>query len=690
MTGALIGLRNKKTGWQVHRRPELGRSFRAFLAKPDDLFNPVEGNLSTLADLKLDDDGLGTRFFWREFTTLQGAVFPIEFDGHVRIHSGELHFTGQLKNSGSYRLETVSWPVIGDFTRPAGDQTLMRENLDYGTLRRTPLYPQMKNEKGYWGTNYPMQMEGKGPTAGVVTGGLHFIQRFVLLATETQGVYLGVHDSSAGQMVCFASELRPGWSDSFYGRSPAGLTIQELPVHLITEVIHYPFAAENEAVTLPRVVLAFYQGDWQFGIQPYCKWRKQVFKTAPGPAWPEEVHAWQQLQIGGAEDDLRTPFTELPKRVAFLAENGVSAIQLVGWNHGGQDRGNPSHDPDPRLGTWEELKAAIREIEAAGIHVVLFNKYVWSDITLPSYPRLETSAALDPHGIPYYHPGYEYQTPVQLMSINTRRFAVACTNDERWIELCLAEFNKSIDLGASGILYDEAFHHWSATHCFANHHGHRIPATLWSGDLKLAERFRKLVQSKIRDESFLLAAEAPLDLQQQYYALSYFRILPGHIPVERLVDPFYPIMIAVCGFDDREMINRALLYRYIISYEPFNFKGDLSDFPLTLKYGKKVDALRRRYSSYLWRGIYRHHQGIRLTEPVPESIEYAIFVEAETGKRAVVLISDEISSDLTVSVEFDSKPAELVSVSPTQPEARPCDPLEVLVVARSATVLLER
>lgn len=149
-------------------------------------------------------------------------------------------------------------------------------------------------------------------------------------------------------------------------------------------------------------------------------------------------------------------------------------------------------------------------------------------------------------------------------------------------------------------------------------------------------------------------------------------------------------MIAVCGFDDREMINRALLYRYIISYEPFNFKGDLSDFPLTLKYGKKVDALRRRYSSYLWRGIYRHHQGIRLTEPVPESIEYAIFVEAETGKRAVVLISDEISSDLTVSVEFDSKPAELVSVSPTQPEARPCDPLEVLVVARSATVLLER
>ena len=56
-------------------------------------------------------------------------------------------------------------------------------------------------------------------------------------------------------------------------------------------------------------------------------------------------------------------------------------------------------------------------------------------------------------------------------------------------------------------------------------------------------------------------------------------------------------MIAVTGFDDREMINRALMYRYIISYEPFNFKGDIQDFPLTVAYGEKVgrstEALRR-------------------------------------------------------------------------------------------------
>jgi hypothetical protein len=687
-TGALVGLRNKKTSWEAQQRPELGRSFRAFLATPDDLFNPVEGNLAALTELKLDDDGRGIRLHWKGFKTASGQTFPVELEGHVKVQNGELHFSGTVYNQSNYRLDTISWPMIGDLTRPPGDKILMRENFDYGTLRRTPLYPQMKNERGYWGTNYPMQMEGKGPTAPVITGGLHFIQRFILLASETQGLYLGVHDRTAKRMVCFGAELRPGWTDSFHCLAPDGPAIDGLPVHLITEVIHYPFAAANETMALPEIVLAFYQGDWQAGVQPYCRWRQESFTPVNNPGWTKEVHSWQQLQIGGAEDDLRTPFSELAKRAKVLAENGVTALQLVGWNHGGQDRGNPSHDPDPRLGSWDELKAAIREIESTGVRVILFNKYVWADITRPNYPELKSCAAVDPHGIPYQHPGYEYQTPVQLMSINTRRFTVACLNDERWIDLCLNEFNKSIDLGASGILYDEAFHHWSATHCFSEHHGHRAPATLWSGDLRLAQRFCDVVRNKLGAEKFLLAAEAPFDLEEQYYGLSYFRILPGHIPVERFIDPFYPIMIAVCGFDDREMINRALLYRYIISYEPFNFKGDLTDFPLTLEYGKKIDSLRRRYADYLWKAAYRHHDGVTVSRGLAALVDYGVFVQPTTGKRAVVLISDTRDANLAASIDL-AEPGAFVLVTPEDPEPRPCDLSRVPIKARSAAVLLE-
>jgi hypothetical protein len=94
-------------------------------------------------------------------------------------------------------------------------------------------------------------------------------------------------------------------------------------------------------------------------------------------------------------------------------------------NQGGQDRGNPSHDPDDRLGTWDDLKTAIAEIQAFGVRVILFNKFVWADVTRTDFASFLDSAAIDPYGMPYYHPGYEYQTPVQWMSINNRRFMVA-------------------------------------------------------------------------------------------------------------------------------------------------------------------------------------------------------------------------------------------------------------------------
>ena len=56
------------------------------------------------------------------------------------------------------------------------------------------------------------------------------------------------------------------------------------------------------------------------------------------------------------------------------------------------------------------------------MRVILFNKFVWADVTRPDYSSFLESAAVDPYGMPYYHPGYEYQTPVQWMSINNRRF----------------------------------------------------------------------------------------------------------------------------------------------------------------------------------------------------------------------------------------------------------------------------
>jgi hypothetical protein len=208
-----------------------------------------------------------------------------------------------------------------------------------------------------------------------------------------------------------------------------------------------------------------------------------------------------------------------------------------------------------------------------------------------------------------------------------------------------------------------------------------------SGDLTLGRTFRELLRQR-NQSNFLLAAEAPFDLQHQHYALSYFRIFEGHIPAERYADPFYPIMIAVTGFDDREMINRALLYRYIISYEPYNFKGDLSDFPLTMDYRKKVDAFRSRYSDYLWRGEFRDSVGaqIKIAPGVP--VSYSVFWNSEQKLRAVALINDDPSTAHEATLELD-RAGSLSCASPEFPELQPCSST-IVVPARSAVVVFER
>jgi hypothetical protein len=685
-TGAWIDFQHKATGWRIQKRAELGQSFRAYATWKDRLFNPVSGLNCELRSAAVDAPSQEISFHWDLLQTVHGMRLPVSLVTGVRLERGQLLFSGTITNASDATITTLSWPVLGDLVPPDDTDFLCRENLDYGTMRRTSLWPRTANERGYYGTNYPMQIEGKGSLLAGIPGAYHFPQRFALLSARNQGIYIGVHDTSARQMVCFQSELRPGYLDSFHAMSPDLTSLGETPVHLTFESVHYSMAAPRETIELPNIVIEPYIGDWHRGIDIYRRWRATWYKEAPSPEWVHEVHSWQQIQIGSTEDDLRTSFRDLPKRASQLAKHGIKALQLVGWNKGGQDRGNPSHDPDERLGTWEDLRLAISEIEKLGVRVILFNKFVWADVTGPDYASFLDSAAVDPYGMPYYHPGYEYQTPVQWMSINNRRFMVACLHDPAWISLCQREFEKSLSLGASGILYDEAFHHYAATHCFSRTHGHRCPATLASADLKLGQMFQEFLRQRNRS-NFLLSAEAPFDLQHQHYALSYFRIFDGHIPAERYADPFYPIMIAVTGFDDREMINRALLYRYIISYEPYNFKGNLDDFPLTVDYGKKVDAFRSHYADYLWRGEFCDSVGAQITIAPGVPIAYSVFLHSTKKSHAMVLINDDpsVAHEATLELQEDGL---LSCASPESPELKPCGP-QVVVPARSVLVVFE-
>ncbi len=486
-------------------------------------------------------------------------------------------------------------------------------------------------------------------------------------------------------------EVKPGFESSDGDVNPKSTSISGHPVRLTMQVVHFPFLNPGESGPLAPIVLDPYRGDWHAGVDIYKLWLTTWFHPLPMPAWAEDIHAWQQLQINSSEDDLRTRYVDLPKRVAEDAKHGVTALQLVGWNMGGQDRDNPTDDTDPRLGTAAELRDAIAQIENTGVHVILFAKYAWADTSTDWYKKeLYKHMATDPYGDIYTWAGYRYQTPEQLAGINPHNLATACPNDAAWRKILAQEFQKVIDLGANGVLFDEAQHRHSSDYnlCFNPNHGHHVPATIWSGDIALANMYREMIRNSVGEKNFLFSGEEPEDVLEEAYSLSYLRINPGHTPEERYAFPFRPMMIAVTGFNDREMINRALMDRYIISYEPFNFKGNIQDFPLTVAYGEKVDALRRRYRDYLWDAEFRDTLGVSVEVDGAPYKDYTVFIRKD-GRRAAVITNDSATKPISAAVELNTPAGHLFTcASPEDPEAVPCTAV-VKIPPRSALVLME-
>jgi hypothetical protein len=668
-TGALTRLENKALHWTIGQRPELGVSFRLHAPLPGRRDNFVLGPKQRAAEIKTISQRQAA-FRWQNLASEHGGALPMTFTATVTLSNGALVFDAALKNDSPLMVETIDYPYLGELNPPAPGATLRTRHEWYGNLASGEIYPTFANAKGYWGVDFPTRTIDSRESL------------FCLIEAPEKGLYVGMHDGAQPYLLQFTFEEHPGVVESVNNRVPQGADISGLPAHLEFRACHFPFARPHSSVSLAPVVLRGYGGDWHAGVEAYKQWRAAWFKPARFPAWVEDVNSWQQLQINSPEQEYRVPYTHLIQYGEECAANGVAAIQLVGWNIGGQDGGDPSQDTDPGLGTRQELRDAIAQIQAKGVKMILFAKLNWADMTTAWFTNeLYQYAATDPFGIPYEQGGYSYHTPTQLAGINNHRRRVMDFACPACRDLAAKEFEKLLGLGAAGWLWDEVCHHGGINYSFAAGHGYTPPGYLYAGDIPLARQLRAAADRT--DPDFLFSGEGPQDWLTPYYA-SYFRINGASTPVGRYLDPRAPMIVAVTGVDDREKLNLILLGRYIISYEPYNFKGHLTDFPLTLAYGQKIDALRRRYKAYLWDAEFRDTLGAKVTGEGPR--RYSVFA-ASSGRRAVVVVNDNFSKPITARVELPN-PGRLVVATPEEPDAKPATG-EVRIPPRSAAVLME-
>jgi hypothetical protein len=641
LTGALTGIKSPATNWQAIHRPQLGLSFQMLVPTraatdwhaPGRRNNLVLGQEQKLSRAHADAGGRAATFTWNRLIDQQGTELDIALTLTVRLDDEAAVFGAMVENRSPFVVENLMWPYMGDLRAPDGATSMDMFAPGYADPRVRPLWPRFQNAQGYYGVDYPSMLS---KTA------------WCLLRCDSQGLYVGV-DAPRCEPVMWHAELRPGYSCAMHELVPSQDVIADKPVTIRFAASHMPFVQPGESRQLPPVAVAPYRGTWHHGVDIH-KRRAAYPPTAQTPQWLRRPHSWQQIQMNSPEDELRFAFRNIPQVARECARHGVAAIQLVGWNDGGQDQGNPSHDPDPRLGTPEELRQAIAQCHALGVKVILFAKFTWADEGTQWFrDDLHRLATKDPYGHYHHYAGYQYQTQTQLSDVSTKRLIPMCFLSEEYLKLCRQEFRKMVKLGAAGILYDESQHHGPAYLCFDTSHGHRPGAPVYANDLRL---IREL--SKDTDEQFLFAGEACYDLEFAVYHLAYFRTWnPRHIPVQRYLRPDAKIATAVTGFNDRNMINQCLLYGYVVSYEPLNFKGRLGDFPQTVAYGRQMDSLRAELAEYFWDGEFRHEVGARATGAggTPHH-PFAVWRRSD-GRLGVAVANYSMEQAVAVEVSLD-------------------------------------
>ena len=646
--GALVRLIAAGTDWRVLDRPELGLSFQLLVPLNDELRNnPVLGEKQKLDSY---EERTGRVIFrWKNVVSERGGALPVDVELTVAAEGPQIVYYMTIANRSGYVVESAHCPYLGDVRPPEAAAWLRSFLYNYGTGEEHDIWPHFHNLHGYYGVDYPTQM----------TGGCRMtpMTPFYLIRSENQGLYAGIKSENAASAapVGWAVELRPGWGSSIDASVPEGPEIAGKPVHTRFAAVHMPYIAPGGTRSLVPVALEAFEGGWQRGADIYKAWRAGWRKPAEAPEWAGNPHSWQQLHINSPEDELRMRFTELPEAARECKKHGVAAIQLVGWNDGGQDQGNPSHDPDPRLGTFGELKAAIAECHRIGVKIILFSKFTWADKATERFrTSLKDLAATDPYGDYYHYGGYQYQTPAQLMDINTKRLVPMCFLSEEYLGVCEKEFRKVVDLGAAGMLYDECQHHSPAVVCFNTAHGHAYGAPVYQNDRELIKRFRRTPGIPA---DFLMSGEACYDWEMEAYQLAYFRTEnKRHVPLSRYLWPQAQYMTAVTGFDDRNMINQCLMYRYIVSYEPYFFKGRLDDYPATMAYGETMDALRTKYRKWFWDGEFRDVCGARASfAGGGDYPTYSVFRASDGSLGAVVVNYEDEAVSVTLEAENGQK-----------------------------------
>jgi hypothetical protein len=196
-------------------------------------------------------------FQWKNLASENGGALAMTLTADVTLTNGVLTFGATLENGSPLTVETIDYPYFGDLNPPARASSLEARtprDKKIDELQSNEIYPHFRNEKGYWGVDFP-------------TKALEAQQSlFCLLQAPGQGIYVEMDNPKAAYRLEYTFEQHPGVISSANVLVPQEDVISGFPVHLEFRLCHFIFAKPHSTTKLAPIVLRCYKGDWHQGV----------------------------------------------------------------------------------------------------------------------------------------------------------------------------------------------------------------------------------------------------------------------------------------------------------------------------------------------------------------------------------------------------------------------------------------
>ena len=530
-------------------------------------------------------------------------------------------------------VHRVGFPLLSGLSVGEAEDSFLVEPRYQGTITQDPINEHRRSVLNYLGQASMSWMDYYEPSAG--------------------GVYLASCDPELPQ-----TELVIG-PDREAGHMGLGIR-------------RWTFLWPDETWEAGPCAVGLHEGDWHWAADRYREYFRRTFKRAAIPDWLQQADGW--LGCGGPNWDFKT----LTKVYDLAEELGLDYLQLWSEMTGGDETYHVFLYPNVKMGTPEDLKAALDDIHHRGGHVGFYQNYVTTDPTLQQFlqkDKYRDIVANEPKpfgwkdgwlNIALMGPELKYRHLAPGRGYWDGYWA-ACPGAKAWQDYAVYWIIERWckEYGADTWYLDSVppgYGGYGQTHvCFNTSHGHARPQGVNAGMIRTLQRLREGADAI---KPFGLLNEGACDFFYQWTTHALGVELAGWCRNPEVFTYTHPDMLIFSGSCNRwnrlepyypgeEEYTREMAFNRVhlmgLRYDVLWVYPAREETREIIEYMKKLIGLRKKIKGDLYQSDFEDEIGLG---PLPERVEARIFRHRE-GKSLTITLLDRREEKTPFSMKVD-------------------------------------